>query len=176
MNLNNITSEENPLVGIVMGSDSDFHVMKEAAQALGEWNIPYELQIVSAHRTPNDMAEYAQKAPLRGLRVIIAGAGGAAHLPGMIAAFGILPVIGVPVPLGPLGGQDALYSIVQMPKGVPVATVAIGGAYNAGILAAQMITLASGDQVSLSERIEKWNGYKRAMAEKSRNKTLPPVF
>ena len=173
------TPQKLPLVGVVMGSDSDFPTMEEAAQALREWQIPFEMKILSAHRTPDDMASYAQSAPERGLRVIIAGAGGAAHLPGMLAAFGILPVIGVPVPLGTLGGQDALHAIVQMPRGVPVATVAIGGAYNAGILAAQMVTLAGAssgtfeDQTARASTIEQWRAFKRAMAEKSRRKVLP---
>ncbi len=173
-----------PLVGIVMGSDSDYPVMKEAEAALESWGIPYETLVVSAHRTPEDMALYAQTAPRRGLRVIIAGAGGSAHLPGMIAAFGILPVIGVPVPHGPLGGEDALWSIVQMPKGIPVATVAIGGAYNAGILAAQMVMLAgtsalAGEkatpQPSQDAReiaIEAWTSYKQKLAAQSRAKKV----
>lgn len=122
-----------------MGSDTDLPVMRGAASALDELGVAYEMAVVSAHRTPARMAEFAQEAVARGLRVIIAGAGGAAHLPGMVAAFCTLPVIGVPVPVGHLQGIDALMSIVQMPKGVPVATVAIGGAYNAGIIAAQML-------------------------------------
>src|SRR5690242_8382984 len=126
-------------VAIVMGSDSDFSVMKDADQALELLEDPYEISIVSAHRTPQEMALFAQTARKRGVQVIIAGAGGAAHLPGMIASQTELPVIGVPVPIGPLQGQDALLSIVQMPKGVPVATVAIGNAWNAGILAAQIL-------------------------------------
>jgi 5-(carboxyamino)imidazole ribonucleotide mutase len=170
-----------------MGSDSDYPVMKEAEVALGEWGVSYETLVVSAHRTPEDMALYAQTAPRRGLRVIIAGAGGSAHLPGMIAAFGILPVIGVPVPHGPLGGEDALWSIVQMPKGIPVATVAIGGAYNAGILAAQMVTLAgtvdwaeakkASSQPSQDARdiaIEAWTLYKQKLAAQSRAKKVGP--
>lgn len=127
------------LVAIVMGSDSDFTVMKEAGLALKEMGVSYETSIVSAHRMPEEMAAFAKGARKRGVRVIIAGAGGAAHLPGMIAAHTELPVIGVPVPIGYLQGQDALLSIVQMPKGVPVATVAIGNAYNAGLLAAQIL-------------------------------------
>lgn len=122
-----------------MGSDSDFRYMKDAAQALDEFKIPFELAVVSAHRTPEKMAEYAKTASTRGLQVIIAGAGGAAHLPGMVAAHTTIPVIGVPVPHGPMQGEDALFSIVQMPKGVPVATVAIGNAFNAGLLAAQIL-------------------------------------
>jgi phosphoribosylaminoimidazole carboxylase len=131
-----------PLVGIIMGSDSDLPVMKQAAEALRDLDIPFELTIVSAHRTPQRMFEYAQTAHTRGLRAIIAGAGGAAHLPGMVAALTPLPVIGVPIPIGPLGGQDALLSIVQMPRGVPVATVAIGNATNAGLLAARILAAA----------------------------------
>lgn len=126
-------------VAIIMGSDTDLPVMRGAATALDELGVSYEMAVVSAHRTPARMAEFATDAAARGIRVIIAGAGGAAHLPGMVAAFCTLPVIGVPVPVGHLQGMDALMSIVQMPKGVPVATVAIGGAYNAGIIAAQML-------------------------------------
>jgi 5-(carboxyamino)imidazole ribonucleotide mutase len=132
---------ENPLVGIIMGSDSDLPTMREAAKVLDEFAIPYEMTIVSAHRTPNRMYEYALRARERGLEVIIAGAGGAAHLPGMTAANTLLPVIGVPIETKTLGGVDSLYSIVSMPAGVPVATMAIGreGARNAGILAAQIL-------------------------------------
>ncbi len=126
-------------VGIIMGSDSDLPVMQDAATVLGELGIPYEMTIVSAHRTPKRLYEYAESAVARGLCVIIAGAGGAAHLPGMAAAITPLPVIGVPVKTSSLSGQDSLLSIVQMPAGVPVATVAINGAKNAGILAAQII-------------------------------------
>ena len=131
-----------PLVGIIMGSDSDLPVMQEAADILGELAVTYEMTIVSAHRTPKRLYEYAQRAVERGLRVIIAGAGGAAHLPGMAAALTPLPVIGVPVKTSALSGQDSLLSIVQMPAGVPVATVAINGAKNAGILAAQILATA----------------------------------
>jgi phosphoribosylaminoimidazole carboxylase PurE protein len=131
-----------PLVGIIMGSDSDLPTMKQAAEALRDLGIPFELTIVSAHRTPQRMFDYARSAHTRGLRAIIAGAGGAAHLPGMVAALTPLPVIGVPIPIGPLGGQDALLSIVQMPRGVPVATVAIGNATNAGLLAARILAAA----------------------------------
>ena len=126
-------------VGVIMGSDSDFEVMSDAAQALAEFGVPYEVRVVSAHRTPLDMAGYAQAAAARGLGVIIAGAGGAAHLPGMVAALTSLPVIGVPVPLRHLDGLDSLLSIVQMPAGVPVATVSIGGARNAGLLAVRIL-------------------------------------
>jgi 5-(carboxyamino)imidazole ribonucleotide mutase len=128
-----------PLVGVVMGSDSDWSVMTEAADALREFDIPFEVEVVSAHRTPEHMIEYGKNAAARGLRVIIAGAGGAAHLPGMLASVTTLPVIGVPVPLAKLDGLDSLLSIVQMPGGIPVATVSIGGAKNAGILAARII-------------------------------------
>lgn len=131
-----------PDVGIVMGSDSDWPVMQLAAQALEEFEISYEAQVLSAHRMPTEMIEYGQSAVARGLSVIIAGAGGAAHLPGMIAAVTALPVIGVPVPLKYLDGMDSLLSIVQMPAGVPVATVSIGGARNAGLLAARIIGIA----------------------------------
>lgn len=134
---------EQPLVGIVMGSDSDWPVMEAAAQACTEFGIAYEADVVSAHRMPEEMVDYGRNAHRRGLRVIIAGAGGAAHLPGMLAALTPLPVIGVPVPLKYLDGMDSLLSIVQMPAGVPVATVAVGNARNAGLLAVRI--LASGD-------------------------------
>lgn len=133
----------NPIVGIVMGSDSDWPVMEAAAQVLEEFGIPYEADVVSAHRMPEDMIDYGKKAHERGIRVIIAGAGGAAHLPGMLAAVTPLPVIGVPVKLKSLEGMDSLLSIVQMPAGVPVATVSINGARNAGLLALRI--LGSGD-------------------------------
>lgn len=129
----------NPVVGIIMGSDSDLPVMQAAADILTQLDVPYELTIVSAHRTPERMFEYAQQAEERGLQVVIAGAGGAAHLPGMVAAISVLPVIGVPISATCLDGNDALLSIVQMPAGVPVATVAIDNATNAGLLAAQII-------------------------------------
>jgi 5-(carboxyamino)imidazole ribonucleotide mutase len=126
-------------VGIIMGSDSDLPVMQEAASILDKFKVEYELTIVSAHRTPDRLVDYGKNAHLRGIGVIIAGAGGAAHLPGMIASFTHLPVIGVPVKSSNMSGLDSLYSIVQMPPGVPVATVAINGAKNAGILAAQIL-------------------------------------
>ncbi len=129
-------------VGIIMGSDSDFAVMRAAAEALAEFGVAHEVRVVSAHRTPLDMTEYAQQAAGRGLKVIIAGAGGAAHLPGMVASLTTLPVIGVPVPLAHLDGMDSLLSIVQMPAGVPVATVSIGGARNAGLLAVRILAAA----------------------------------
>ena len=131
-----------PLVGIVMGSDSDWPVMSAAANALTEFGVPFEADVVSAHRMPEDMVAYGRAAHTRGLRVIIAGAGGAAHLPGMLASLTPLPVIGVPVPLKHLDGMDSLLSIVQMPAGVPVATVSIGGARNAGLLAARILSVA----------------------------------
>lgn len=126
-------------VGLIMGSDSDWPVMSEAAEALAEFEIPFEVGVVSAHRTPGRMLTYAQEAAGRGIDVIIAGAGGAAHLPGMVASATPLPVIGVPVPLARLDGMDSLLSIVQMPAGVPVATVSIGGARNAGLLAVRIL-------------------------------------
>ncbi len=132
------------VAGVVMGSDSDWPVMRAAAEALAEFGVPYEADVVSAHRMPNEMIAYGSGAADRGLRVIIAGAGGAAHLPGMLAAVTPLPVIGVPVPLAHLDGLDSLLSIVSMPAGVPVATVAVGGARNAGLLAVRI--LATGDE------------------------------
>jgi 5-(carboxyamino)imidazole ribonucleotide mutase len=131
-----------PLVGVIMGSDSDWPVMRAAAEALAEFDVPCEVGVQSAHRTPQRMLDYARDAAGRGLRVIIAGAGGAAHLPGMVASVTPLPVIGVPVPLKTLDGLDSLLSIVQMPAGVPVATVAVGGARNAGLLAVRVLAAA----------------------------------
>lgn len=130
-----------PIVGIIMGSDSDLAIMKDAAKVLEEFGIPFEITIVSAHRTPERMFEYAKSAEKRGIEVIIAGAGGAAHLPGMTASLTTLPVIGVPVKGSSLDGLDSLLSIVQMPKGIPVATVAINNAYNAGILAVRILSV-----------------------------------
>jgi 5-(carboxyamino)imidazole ribonucleotide mutase len=138
-----------PLIGIIMGSDSDLPTMQGAIAACEEFNVPHEVGIVSAHRTPDHMVDYAKQAHLRGLKVIIAGAGGAAHLPGMVAALTPLPVIGVPVASRHLQGVDSLYSIVQMPAGIPVATVAIGNARNAGLLAVQI--LASHDPNLLAQ-------------------------
>ncbi|HZN71489.1 MAG TPA: 5-(carboxyamino)imidazole ribonucleotide mutase [Micromonosporaceae bacterium] len=129
-------------VGVIMGSDSDWPTMQAAAEALGEFGVAYEVRVVSAHRTPDVMLDYARTAADRGLRVIIAGAGGAAHLPGMVASATPLPVIGVPVPLRHLDGMDSLLSIVQMPAGVPVATVSIGGARNAGLLAIRILAVS----------------------------------
>jgi 5-(carboxyamino)imidazole ribonucleotide mutase len=131
-----------PVVAVVMGSDSDWPVMRAAADALAEFGVPYEADVVSAHRMPHDMIAYGAGAAGRGLRVIIAGAGGAAHLPGMLAAVTPLPVIGVPVPLAHLDGLDSLLSIAQMPAGIPVATVAVGGARNAGLLAVRILAVA----------------------------------
>ena len=133
-----------PLAGVVMGSDSDWPVMRAAAAALAEFGVPYEADVVSAHRMPRDMIEYGASAQSRGLRVIIAGAGGAAHLPGMLASVTPLPVIGVPVPLAHLDGLDSLLSIVQMPAGIPVATVSVGGARNAGLLAVRILAAGEG--------------------------------
>ena len=156
-----VKDKQTTLVAVVMGSESDLSVMTAAGEALKELQIPFEIDVVSAHRTPEEVAEFARTARSRGIRVIIAGAGGAAHLPGMIASYTELPVIGVPVPIGPLQGQDALLSIVQMPKGVPVATVAIGNAWNAGILAAQILG-ASSDE-TLLDRVR---AYKEGLREK----------
>ncbi|WP_163749470.1 5-(carboxyamino)imidazole ribonucleotide mutase [Mycolicibacterium helvum] len=140
-----------PLVGLIMGSDSDWPVMEAAAEALAEFEVPFEVGVVSAHRTPGRMLDYARGAAARDIKVIIAGAGGAAHLPGMVASATPLPVIGVPVPLAKLDGLDSLLSIVQMPAGVPVATVSIGGARNAGLLAVRI--LAASDD-ALRKRME----------------------
>ena len=143
-----MSSDDAPLVGIVMGSDSDWEVMQEAAKALAEFDVPHEVDVVSAHRMPRDMLAYGENAAGRGLKVIVAGAGGAAHLPGMLASVTPLPVIGVPVPLAHLDGLDSLLSIVQMPAGVPVATVSIGGGRNAGLLAVRI--LAASDPTLLA--------------------------
>jgi 5-(carboxyamino)imidazole ribonucleotide mutase len=137
-----LVHSDSPLVGVVMGSDSDWPVMGAAAEVLGEFGVPCEADVVSAHRMPHEMIAYGEQAAGRGLKVIIAGAGGAAHLPGMLAAVTPLPVIGVPVPLKYLDGLDSLLSIVQMPAGIPVATVAVGGARNAGLLAVRILAAA----------------------------------
>ena len=142
-----------PVVGIVGGSRSDFPTLEDAVAILDELGVPNELKVVSAHRTPDRLFRYAEEAPGRGLRVIIAGAGGAAHLPGMLAAKTSLPVIGVPIPTKHLGGLDSLLSIVQMPRGVPVATVAIGNATNAGLLAAAILAISD---PALSQRLTTW--------------------
>ncbi len=155
-----------PLVGIIMGSDSDLATLQPAADICAEFGVAYELRVVSAHRTPQDMADYARTAHERGLKVIIAGAGGAAHLPGMVAAYTPLPVIGVPVQTSTLSGWDSLLSIVQMPPGVPVATVAIGGGRNAGLLAVQI--LAAHDLALLQKMVR----YKEELARQSRDKNL----
>ena len=153
-----------PVVGIVMGSDSDLATMRGAIEICRRFGIAHEVRVVSAHRTPDDMAAYGRSAHERGLKVIIAGAGGAAHLPGMLAAHTPLPVIGVPVPIGTLQGQDALLSIVQMPAGVPVATVAIGQARNAGLLAIQILATANPDL------LQQLLAYKQELADTSRAK------
>ena len=155
---------EQPLVGIVMGSDSDWPVMRAAAEACREFGVPYEADVVSAHRMPEDMVAYGRGAHRRGLKVIIAGAGGAAHLPGMLAALTPLPVIGVPVPLKYLDGMDSLLSIVQMPAGVPVATVAVGNARNAGLLAVRI--LATADARVLEDMIDFQESLRRAAQAK----------
>lgn len=159
-----VMDSTNPVVGIVMGSDSDLAVMQEAADVCTEFGVPYEMRIVSAHRTPQDMADYANSAHDRGIKVIVAGAGGSAHLPGMIAAFCALPVIGVPIPTKQLRGLDSLMSIVQMPAGVPVATVAIGGGRNAGLLAVEMLSIADASLYDLLKE------YKSRIANESRDK------
>ncbi|NTU73850.1 5-(carboxyamino)imidazole ribonucleotide mutase [Candidatus Roizmanbacteria bacterium] len=154
-----------PVVGVIMGSDSDLPVMQEAAKMLEQFSIPYEISIVSAHRTPDRMYEYAKQAAGRGLKVIIAGAGGSAHLPGMTASLTTLPVIGVPILTKSMSGVDSLYSIVQMPPGIPVATVAINGAKNAGILAAQILAITD---EKLSQKIM---DYKNELKEMVFDKT-----
>jgi len=157
-------------IGIVMGSDSDLPTMKQAAEICEEFGITYEMRVVSAHRTPQEMADYGINAHKRGINVIIAGAGGAAHLPGMLAANSPLPVIGVPIKSSTLSGIDSLYSIVQMPPGVPVATVAIGAGKNAGLLAIQILSIASG------ELLEKMEKYKEKMANESKAKNAAKDF
>lgn len=154
-----IDDKSQPAVGIIMGSDSDLEVMKEAARVLEEFAIPFEITVVSAHRTPERMFTYAKEARARGIQVIIAGAGGAAHLPGMVASITTLPVIGVPVQLKTLSGLDSLLSIVQMPGGVPVATVAINNAKNAGLLAVQILGLV---HTELGDKLQE---YKNNMKE-----------
>ncbi|WP_306215051.1 5-(carboxyamino)imidazole ribonucleotide mutase [Actinoplanes sp. RD1] len=153
-----------PSVGVIMGSDSDWSTMEAAALALAEFDVPFEVGVVSAHRTVQKMVEYATSAADRGLKVIITGAGGAAHLPGMVAAMTPLPVIGVPVPLKHLDGMDSLLSIVQMPAGVPVATVSIGGARNAGLLAVRI--LAASDPVLLKKMQSFQAALEQIVAEK----------
>ena len=153
-----------PVVGVIMGSDSDWSTMEAAAVALAEFDVPFEVGVVSAHRTVRKMVDYASSAADRGLRVIITGAGGAAHLPGMVAALTPLPVIGVPVPLKHLDGMDSLLSIVQMPAGVPVATVSIGGARNAGLLAVRI--LGASDPGLRKRMAEFQSGLERLVAKK----------
>ena len=162
---------DNPLVGVVMGSDSDWPIMSHAATWLEEFGVPYEARVVSAHRTPDLLSEYAKTAQAKGLQAIIAGAGGAAHLPGMLAAHTTVPVLGVPVPSEHLKGQDSLLSIVQMPKGVPVATFAIGkaGAINAALFAAQMIAT---HDAALSERL---TVFRQQQAQAVLDMSLPPI-
>ena len=160
----NFGESGNPLVGVIMGSDSDWPAMKSAVEVCEEFHIPCEAKVVSVHRTPTDMAEYASTAHRRGLKVLIAGAGGAAHLPGMTASYTPLPVIGVPIVGRTLKGMDSLLSIVQMPAGVPVAAVAIGNAKNAGLLAVSI--LGVGDERLRQSLLD----YKRQMAEESRKK------
>ncbi|MDG1892928.1 MAG: 5-(carboxyamino)imidazole ribonucleotide mutase [Verrucomicrobiota bacterium] len=165
MNTQTETDPTSPRVGIIMGSDSDWPTMQAAVEVCTRFNIPFEARVVSAHRTPRDMADYGETAHSRGLEVIIAGAGGAAHLPGMIASHSPLPVIGVPIQSKALNGLDSLLSIVQMPAGIPVATVAIGNAKNAGLLAAAILGIKD---PSIQENLLK---EKREMAEASREKT-----
>ena len=161
----------NPIVGVVMGSSSDWDTMQHAVQILEQFGVPHEARVVSAHRMPDDMFAYAEGAPARGLKAIIAGAGGAAHLPGMLAAKTLVPVLGVPVASRHLQGVDSLHSIVQMPKGVPVATFAIGaaGAANAALFAVAML---AGDDAALRERLAQFRAEQTAAA---RAMALPPV-
>ena len=164
--------EDKPIVGVVMGSQSDWDVMQHTVKVLKEFGVPHEARVVSAHRTPDMMAEYAETARERGLQCIIAGAGGAAHLPGMIASMTTLPVLGVPVPSRHLAGQDSLYSIVQMPKGIPVATFAIGeaGAANAGLFA---VSLLAGADASLAAKLA---AYRDSLREQVLAMRLPDVL
>jgi 5-(carboxyamino)imidazole ribonucleotide mutase len=164
------TPKSKPLVGIIMGSDSDWPTMKAAADVCAEFGVPHEVRVVSAHRTPLDMARYGRAAHQRGLRVVIAGAGGAAHLPGMIASHTPLPVIGVPVESKALKGLDSLLSIAQMPAGVPVATVAIGNARNAGLLAVSI--LATSDPAMRKKLLRFKAGMARESRAKNRNLTV----
>ncbi|RDH98119.1 5-(carboxyamino)imidazole ribonucleotide mutase [Caldimonas thermodepolymerans] len=162
---------QSPLVGVVMGSNSDWDVMQNAAQILAEFGVPYEARVVSAHRMPDDMFRYAEAAAGRGLKAIIAGAGGAAHLPGMLAAKTTVPVLGVPVPSRHLQGVDSLHSIVQMPKGIPVATFAIGvaGAANAALFAVAML---ANEDAALRQRLE---DFRARQTETARAMTLGPL-
>ncbi|TLU81631.1 MAG: 5-(carboxyamino)imidazole ribonucleotide mutase [Chlorobium sp.] len=161
----NAAPPDRPVVGIIMGSDSDFEIMKEAVAALDDFNIASEISVISAHRTPQDLEQYASSAIERGLKVIIAGAGGAAHLPGVTAAMTVLPVIGVPIFSKKLNGQDSLYSIVQMPAGIPVATVGIDNARNAALLAVQILALS--DEALMASLLQ----FRVKLADASRQKT-----
>ncbi len=165
----NVRTRAAPLVGVVMGSNSDWDIMQNACEVLKEFGVSFEARVVSAHRTPDEMYTYAEQARERGLRVIIAGAGGAAHLPGMLASKTVIPVLGVPVPSRYLRGEDSLLSIVQMPKGVPVATFAIGeaGAANAALFAVAMLATAD------AELAQKLAQFRATQTEKARNMTLP---
>ena len=165
-----VKTSHNPLVGIVMGSDSDWPIMKAASAVCAEFGVPCEVRVMSAHRTPDDVAKYARSAAKRGLRVLVAGAGGAAHLPGAIAASTILPVIGVPIGTKALKGLDSLLSIAQMPSGVPVATVAIDGAKNAGLLAVEILALGS---PTLQDRLAKFK-MRLAIDSRAKNRKLAP--
>ncbi|ACD90985.1 MAG: 5-(carboxyamino)imidazole ribonucleotide mutase [Chlorobium limicola] len=160
-----MAQENTPLVGIIMGSDSDFEIMKEAVYVLDEFGIASEISVISAHRTPQDLEKYAVTARTRGLKIIIAGAGGAAHLPGVTAAMTVLPVIGVPIFSKKLNGQDSLYSIVQMPAGIPVATVGIDNARNAALLALQILALSDSAIMTAMEE------FRIKLADASRQKT-----
>lgn len=162
--------ENSPVVGVVMGSNSDWDIMKNACDILKDFGVPFEAKVVSAHRMPDEMFHYAKTAQERGIKVIIAGAGGAAHLPGMLSAKTVLPVLGVPIPSRYLRGEDSLLSIVQMPKGVPVATFAIGeaGAGNAALFAIQMLAMAGSEELQ-----KKIKAFRRAQNEKARNMVLP---
>ncbi len=152
-----------PVVGVIMGSKSDLDTMRAAADALAEFGVPFEMRVVSAHRTPHAMVEYAESARPRGLLAIIAGAGGAAHLPGMVASLTTLPVIGVPIQTKALGGLDSLHSIVQMPAGIPVATVAIGNGRNAGLLAVRILAVTD---AGLAKKLEEFQASQRAAVDK----------
>jgi 5-(carboxyamino)imidazole ribonucleotide mutase len=165
----NVKSRAAPLVGVVMGSNSDWDIMQQACEVLKEFGVTFEAKVVSAHRTPDEMFAYAEEARSRGLRVIIAGAGGAAHLPGMLASKTVIPVLGVPVPSRYLRGEDSLLSIVQMPKGIPVATFAIGeaGAANAALFAVAMLATAD------AELAQKLAQFRATQSEKARNMMLP---
>ena len=162
-----------PVVGVVAGSRSDFPILELATSLLTRLEVPYELRVVSAHRTPDHLFRYAESAPRRGIRVIIAGAGGAAHLPGMLAAKTTLPVIGVPIPTTHLGGLDSLLSIVQMPRGIPVATVAIGGAENAALLAVEILALAD---PALSRRVEAYRAEQTRLVMDDLTNVQRPTF